>query len=228
MFGSIARRYDFLNHLLSINIDRRWRNKCLRELAKMTAGSDPRTLDVGCGTADLALAFSRIGPVVACDFCRPMLRVAADKVNKYARQGSIVLVEADALALPFVSNSFDIVVSAFVLRNLSDIKRGLQEMRRVLRAGGILGILEFAMPDVPVFSALYRIYFIKLLPRIGKLISGAQIPYGYLPASVQSFYTPDELVTIIRQTGFAKVRCRRLTGGVAVLYTGVHEGSSWF
>jgi len=217
MFGSIAGRYDFLNHFLSANIDRRWRETCVREAAKRLQTRKPLILDVGCGTADLSIAFSRLGSVVGCDFCRPMLQVGAEKLACYDDRPPVVLLGADALELPFADASFDVVVSAFVLRNLADIDRGIREMRRVLRPGGTLGILDFGMPRTPVLGSLYRWYFISVLPRIGRLISGVKGPYGYLPASVQEFPPAEELVKKVEQAGFTDAKALLLTGGIAVL-----------
>jgi len=220
MFGAIADRYDFLNHFLSANIDRRWRRACLREIEKRTAVSRPRILDVGCGTADLSLLFSRWGPVTGCDFCRPMLRIGAGKIAGGMRHEPVSLLEADALALPFSANSFDIVVSAFVMRNLADIERGLGEMRRVLRHGGAVGILDFGMPRIPFLAALYRFYFLRVLPRWGKMISGVDGPYGYLPRSVQAFPPVEELKQTVERAGFVNVEYKKLTGGIAILLVG--------
>jgi demethylmenaquinone methyltransferase / 2-methoxy-6-polyprenyl-1,4-benzoquinol methylase len=220
MFGAIAGRYDFLNHFLSANIDRRWRQICVRELGKRAAIARPKILDIGCGTADLSLAFSHLGPVIGCDFCHPMLQVGAQKIASGPRALSIALLEADALALPFASASFDIVVSAFVLRNLADMDRGLQEMRRVLRPGGFLGVLDFGLPRIPLLGALYRWYFMRILPKLGKLISGVDGPYGYLPASVQAFPPAEELQRRVERAGFAGAEYRLLTGGIAILLMG--------
>jgi demethylmenaquinone methyltransferase / 2-methoxy-6-polyprenyl-1,4-benzoquinol methylase len=220
MFGAIAGRYDLLNHFLSANIDRRWRQICVEELGKRVGTVRPRVLDVGCGTADLSLAFSTLGPVIGCDFCHPMLQVGAHKVASHNGQLSIALLEADALALPFADASFDIVVSAFVLRNLADIDRGLWEMRRVLRPGGLLGILDFGMPRFPIVGSIYRWYFLRILPKIGKLISGADGPYGYLPASVQAFPPVEALQEKAARAGFANTEYRLLTGGIAFLLMG--------
>jgi demethylmenaquinone methyltransferase / 2-methoxy-6-polyprenyl-1,4-benzoquinol methylase len=220
MFGSIADRYDFLNHFLSANIDRHWRETCVREAEKRIRITDPRILDVGCGTADLSLAFSRLGRVIGCDFCQPMLRVGAQKLIRNGMGRSISLLGADALELPFPGASFDIVVSAFVLRNLTDIDRGFREMYRVLRPEGIVGILDFGMPKIPLLAALYRWYFLSVLPKLGKLISGIDGPYGYLPASVQSFPPVEELRKKAENAGFNGVETKLLTGGIAVLVMG--------
>ncbi len=220
MFGAIAGRYDFLNHFLSANIDRRWRSICLQEIAKRVSSPRPKILDVGCGTADLSLVFSKFGPVIGCDFCQAMLRVGARKVRDKAGNALVSLLGADALALPFAANAFDVVVSAFVLRNLSDIELGLREMRRVLRSGGVMGILDFGMPSIPLLAALYRIYFLRILPKVGKIISGVDGPYRYLPASVQAFPPVEELKKAIERTGFVNVEYKMLTAGVAILLIG--------
>jgi demethylmenaquinone methyltransferase/2-methoxy-6-polyprenyl-1,4-benzoquinol methylase len=220
MFGAIAGRYDILNHFLSANIDRRWRKSCVREIGKRISSSPPRILDIGCGTADLALAFSRLGPVIGCDFCRPMLSIGALKIAGTHNRFRVSLLEADALVLPFADASFDVVVSAFVLRNLEDIDRGYKEMRRVLRPGGALGVLDFGMPKTPLLAAPYRWYFLNVLPKIGRLISGVNGAYEYLPSSVQEFPTVEELRKKAGQAGFIDVGYRLLTAGIAVLLVG--------
>jgi demethylmenaquinone methyltransferase/2-methoxy-6-polyprenyl-1,4-benzoquinol methylase len=235
MFGSIAGRYDFLNHFLSANVDRRWRKICVQEIEKRMAVRLPRILDIGCGTADLSLAFSRLGPVFGCDFCHPMLRIGANKIaaNKIAANKiapgkfaasdpskQISLLEADALALPFADASFDAAVSAFVLRNLVDIDRGFCEMRRILKPGGAMGVLEFGMPRVPCLATLYRWYFLRILPKLGGMISGVNGPYGYLRDSVQAFPPVEELKNKAEKAGFVNVEYRRLTAGIAILLTG--------
>jgi demethylmenaquinone methyltransferase/2-methoxy-6-polyprenyl-1,4-benzoquinol methylase len=217
MFGAIARRYDLLNHLLSANIDKRWRHACVREVARRLARAPLAILDVGCGTADLSLAFSSLGPVVGCDFCHPMLSIGRNKIARRESAHRIFLVEGDALTLPFPDGSFDVVVSAFVLRNLADTQKGLLEMRRILRGGGVLGILDFSMPRVRMFGKLYSFYFHKILPRLGAWISGVDGPYNYLPESVQSFPEPEELKLRIKAAGFEDVEYRSFSGGIAVL-----------
>jgi demethylmenaquinone methyltransferase/2-methoxy-6-polyprenyl-1,4-benzoquinol methylase len=224
MFGSIAGRYDFLNHFLSANIDRHWRDVCVGEVRRRLRVSVPQILDIGCGTADLSLCFSHIGPVVGCDFCQPMLKIGAQKVVRIAHCHSILLLGADALELPFADASFDVVVSAFVLRNLADMDRGFREMLRVLRPGGVMGVLEFGMPRLPVLRTLYRWYFLHVLPRLGRLISGVDGPYGYLPNSVQAFPPAHELKRQAEQAGFVDVTAKLLTGGIAILLTGSAVG----
>ncbi len=220
MFGAIAGRYDFLNHFLSANLDRRWRRICVREIERRLAVPSPKILDVGCGTGDLSLAFSRLGSVTGCDFCHPMLRLGMEKAAKSRTRFPVFLLEADALNLPFADASFDAVVSAFVLRNLADIDLGFREMRRVLRPGGLLGVLEFGMPRPSLLATLYRLYFAKILPKIGKLISGVDGPYAYLPSSVQSFPPVEELKKKAGQAGFLNIEHKLLASGVSILLVG--------
>ncbi len=220
MFGSIARRYDFLNHFLSGNIDRRWRRACLRAVSTRMNRSNPQILDIGCGTGDLALEFSTIGSVVGCDFCHPMLCIGLDKVSRRRSAHPVWIAEGDALDLPFPDCRFDAAVSAFVLRNLSDAEAGLREMWRVLRPGGAVGVLDFSMPLAPLIGRVYRYYFLKVLPRIGAVISGVNGPYSYLPQSVQTFPRPEELTALFTKSCFERVEALRLTGGIAVLLLG--------
>lgn len=217
MFGSIAGRYDFLNHFLSANLDRHWRRVCTSEISKKLSVPAPQILDVGCGTADLSISFSKLGAVVGCDFCYPMLRIGAQKIARIGKSSTVSLAGADALSLPFPDGSFDAVVSAFVLRNLADMDAGLCEMKRVLRNSGVMGILEFGMPRIPLLGTFYRWYFLKVLPKLGRMISGVDGPYGYLPASVQSFPPAEELKKRVACAGFKKVEVRTLSGGIAVL-----------
>jgi demethylmenaquinone methyltransferase/2-methoxy-6-polyprenyl-1,4-benzoquinol methylase len=221
MFGAIAGRYDFLNHFLSANLDRGWRRACVREVSRQLKVASPKILDIGCGTADLSIAFSDTGHVTGCDFCHEMLVLGARKAVGRRAKFPVNLLEADALALPFPDETFDVAVSAFVLRNLADMRRGLDEMRRVLRPGGVLGILDFGMPRLPLVRQAYSFYFLKILPRVGQWISGSDGPYQYLPSSVQNFPSIEELQKKAGDAGFLNIRIRRLTAGIAVLLTGV-------
>ena len=224
MFATIAGRYDLLNHLLSGQMDKRWRRLVSRRLRERLETNDSLVLDVACGTGDLSLElFETIGArVVATDFCRPMLEIAARKVAKLkpatAGQTSIPLIEGDALRLPFIDRSFDGVTIAFGLRNLSNIERGLAELFRVLKPGATLAILEFSQPVVPGFSFLFKAYFTKLLPFVGGLISGSRSAYQYLPDSVSRFPDQKQLVTRMEQVGFERVEYQNLTGGIAALH----------
>ena len=223
MFGAIAERYDFLNHFLSANLDRGWRRACVREVSRQINTASPKILDIGCGTADLSIAFSDTGSVTGCDFCHEMLVHGIQKIKNRRFRFPINLLEADALALPFADETFDAAVSAFVLRNLADMRRGLDEMRRVLKPGGVLGILDFGMPRLPVVRQLYGFYFLKILPRLGQWISGAEGPYQYLPSSVQSFPSAEELKEKIGNAGFCDISARRLATGATVLLTAIRE-----
>jgi demethylmenaquinone methyltransferase/2-methoxy-6-polyprenyl-1,4-benzoquinol methylase len=220
MFGSIAHRYDFLNHFLSANFDRRWRLACVREVARLSSTPHPRILDVGCGTADLSIAFSRLGPVLGCDFSHPMLRLGVAKTANSRSPHPVHLLEGDALCLPFRDARFDAVVSAFVLRNLADISQGLSEMRRMLRPRGVLAVLDFGLPDGGIIGRLYRLYFMRILPWLGKVISGIDGPYRYLPESVTTFPRPGELAGLLEDAGFSETGYRSLSGGIAVLMFG--------
>jgi demethylmenaquinone methyltransferase/2-methoxy-6-polyprenyl-1,4-benzoquinol methylase len=217
LFSAIARRYDFLNHLLSGNIDRLWRRACVREISKRIECRAPQVLDVGCGTGDLSLALARLGRVAGCDFCHEMLKIGSNKVAARKVSHSVLLLEGDALLLPFQDCRFDVVASAFVLRNLADARKGLREMRRVIRKGGVLGVMDFCMPRTRILGKLYRFYFFRILPRLGDLISGLDGQYRYLPKSVQAFPAPEELKVMIAEEGFESVEYRLLSGGIAVL-----------
>lgn len=222
MFGSIAHRYDLLNHLLSLSIDRYWRRVTVRKLLPSLA-SDPLVLDLCTGTGDLALGLSPRAQVVGCDFSRPMLALGAQKVQQRNLGGRVRFVEGDALHLPFPSERFHAVTIAFGLRNLEDYSRGLCEMWRVLRVGGVVAILEFSEPQIPLLRPLYLLYFTRFLPRLGKWISGQGDPYAYLPASVRTFPAPNQLDELIRQCGFIDVQHSFLTGGIATLHMGRKE-----
>lgn len=222
MFANIAGRYDLLNHLLSGQMDKRWRKLVARRLRERLETNNAVVLDVACGTGDLSLElFETIGArVVATDFCRPMLDIAARKVAKSipTGRGPIPLIEGDALRLPFLDGSFDGVTIAFGLRNLSNVERGLAELLRVLKPGASLAILEFSKPVVPGFSFLFKAYFTKLLPFVGGLISGSRSAYQYLPDSVSRFPDQKELVARMEQAGFERVEYQNLTGGIAALH----------
>ena len=224
MFATIAGRYDLLNHPLSGQMDKRWRRLVARRLRERLETDDAVVLDVACGTGDLSLElFETIGVrVVATDFCRPMLDIAARKVAKAmpatGDRKPIPLIEGDALRLPFIDRSFDGATIAFGLRNLSNVERGLAELLRVLKPGASLAILEFSKPVVPGFSFLFKVYFTKLLPFVGGLISGSRSAYQYLPDSVSRFPDQTELVERMKQVGFERVEYQNLTGGIAALH----------
>jgi demethylmenaquinone methyltransferase/2-methoxy-6-polyprenyl-1,4-benzoquinol methylase len=217
MFATIATRYDLLNHLLSGNTDKKWRRIVAKRVSEKL-GSDPsQILDVACGTGDLSLTlFETTGVrVVATDFCRPMLKIAAGKMP-----GSIKLVEADALSLPFLDQSFEAVTIAFGLRNFSNVEIGLKELFRVVKPQGWVAVLEFSKPPNALFNALFGFYFLRVLPLLGGIISGSKSAYSYLPNSVQRFPDQQELLRLMNEVGFSQVTYENLTGGIAALHLG--------
>jgi len=219
MFGRIARRYDLLNHLLSFNLDRRWRRAAARELAPEPG---QRLLDLCGGTGDLTLELSSHGRpdlVVCCDFSHPMLTLAAEKFRRRGLSRGCLVLEADGLKLPFPDASFDGVTAAFGVRNLENLETGLREIHRVLRPGGRFVILEFSTPTAPVLSGLYRLYLDRLLPRIGDGISGKAGPYGYLARTIGDFPDQAALAGRIRECGFAACGWQNLTGGIVAIHT---------
>lgn len=223
MFGSIAPRYDLLNHLLSLGIDRTWRRRTVRLVCPQGEGP---ILDVCTGTADLALEWWRATreptPVCAADFCRPMLDVAAEKIYRAGASHRVRLFEADAARLPFADDTFQIVSVAFGLRNVQDTAAGIGELVRVCRPGGRVAVLEFSMPHVWPFGALYRFYFRHLLPRVGqRLARNEDDAYRYLPASVAEFPEGDALVRRMMAAGLERVDVHPFTFGIATLYVGV-------
>jgi demethylmenaquinone methyltransferase/2-methoxy-6-polyprenyl-1,4-benzoquinol methylase len=219
MFTAIAPRYDLLNHLLSANVDKLWWRRTARMFSAILARPDANVLDLCCGTGDMAFALRRQGSeanITGADFSHAMLvRAAAKSDQKHKTRW----IEADALHLPFPDNSFDLVTSAFGFRNLADYDAGLREIVRVLRTGGECGILEFSELR-GVIGKLYNIYFKSVLPRIGRLISGSTGAYTYLPASVQRFPEPQELLGRMRAAGFRELSWSPYTFGIAGLYRG--------
>ncbi|HEV2837083.1 MAG TPA: bifunctional demethylmenaquinone methyltransferase/2-methoxy-6-polyprenyl-1,4-benzoquinol methylase UbiE [Pyrinomonadaceae bacterium] len=217
MFSGIAKRYDLLNHLLSGNVDKRWRRIVATRVREKLRSSSATVLDVACGTGDLALVlFENTGArVVGTDFCRPMLEIAAGKTAK-----RIPLIEGDALQLPFREGSFDVVTIAFGLRNLASVEGGLAELCRVLKPGGWVAVLEFSRPTNAMLRPMFGLYFTKVLPLMGGLISGSPSAYSYLPASVQKFPDQHQLSLLMQRAGFDHVGFENLTGGIAALHMG--------
>lgn len=218
MFGEIAPRYDLLNRLLSGGVDQRWRRLAVR-LA--TEKAPRRILDVATGTGDVALRLKRVRPaarVVGADFTPQMLELARAKAERTGLD--VRFVEADALALPFADASFDAVTVAFGFRNFVDYERGLAEFYRVLAPGGRAVILEFPPPPEGLLGRAYRLYFGGVLPWIGGVVSGRPEAYRYLPDSVERFPRPERLAAMLRAAGFAGVRWRLLTGGIAAVHVG--------
>jgi demethylmenaquinone methyltransferase/2-methoxy-6-polyprenyl-1,4-benzoquinol methylase len=219
MFSSIAPRYDLLNHLLSMNVDRLWWWRTARTFRGILQREDARVLDLCCGTGDMAFAMQKVRGIqpgiVGVDFAHPMLVRARNKTGGRPVQW----LEADALNLPFQEESFDLVSSAFGFRNLANYYGGLLEIHRVLRNGGEVGILDFSEPRGAV-GKVYSFYFKRLLPTIGAMISGDRSAYEYLPASVEKFPDPPQMLERMEQAGFRDVSWTPYTLGIAGLYRG--------
>ena len=218
MFDAIAPRYDLLNHLLSAGIDKRWRK---RAIASLGLTGRETLIDVCTGTADVALEATGAAHVVGVDFAGAMLILGLRKVHAANQAKRIVLIRGDAMRLPARDRSADAATVAFGIRNVQQPEVACAEMARVLRRGGRLAILEFGVPRIPGVASLYLWYFRRVLPLIGRMISGHAGAYTYLPASVGTFPPPAEFMTILRQAGFAEVRAVPLTFGIVYLYTGV-------
>jgi len=222
MFARVAHRYDLANHLLSFNVDRLWRARVARRVSRILERPEARVLDICCGTGDLLLALATGGAgASACqpfgsDFCHPMLVAARAKTER--RRVHAPLFEADALRLPLRDASLDLVTAAFGFRNLANYGAGLEEMRRVLRPGGMAAILEFSRPPNPAFAALYDFYSRRILPWIGGALSGSPDAYRYLPESVRKFPAAPELADDMRRVGFRAVTYELLTGGIVALH----------
>ena len=220
MFSSIAPKYDLLNHVLSLNVDRLWWNRTARVFDAILSRPGARVLDLCCGTGDMTFALRRrtkgnTAELVGADFAHPMLVRAAQKTGDRA----IRWIEADALNLPLAEAQFDLVTAAFGFRNLANYDRGLAEIYRVLVASGEVGILDFGEPK-GLIGALYRVYFRHVLPALGTVISGVSGPYAYLPRSVQRFPAPEEMLQRMRAVGFREVSWTPYTFGIAGLYRG--------
>jgi demethylmenaquinone methyltransferase / 2-methoxy-6-polyprenyl-1,4-benzoquinol methylase len=220
MFNSIAPRYDLLNHLLSMNVDRVWWNRTARTFSEVLCRTDAHVLDLCCGTGDMAFALLRhlhgaSTRIIGADFSHAMLVRAEQKSG----DRNIRWVEADALNLPFASGQFQLVTSAFGFRNLANYDRGLAEIYRVLAPDGEMGILDFGEPQ-GLLGQLYRVYFRHVLPAIGTLISGVRGPYAYLPTSVLRFPSPGEMLERMSAAGFSDVSWTPYTFGIAGLYRG--------
>lgn len=218
MFDDIAPHYDFINHLLSFQIDKIWRRKTARFIAK----KNPETiLDLATGTADLAIQLARNCPqseIIGIDLSRKMLSLGQEKINAKHLEKQITLSEGDACNLPYENNSFEAITIAFGVRNFQDLESGLKEMQRIVKQGGNIAILEFSTPTRFFFKTLYNFYFHKILPSIGKFISKNGSAYKYLPDSVSKFPTPDTFILIMEQYGLRCCKKCSLSGGIATLY----------
>jgi len=220
MFSTIAGRYDVLNHLLSLNIDRVWRRRLVESCSLPRRG---RVMDACTGTGDVAIAFARhteAAEVIALDRSREMLDVGREKAAREKLDGKIRFIEGDVLDLPFESGRFDAMSIAFGLRNLADYAAGLSEMTRVLVPGGCLVILEFAPPSRKLYRKGYAFYLQCVIPRVGRLVSGSKDAYGYLASSVGDFLPSERVLDLMREARLRNVSAKQSTGGIVTLYRG--------
>jgi len=221
MFDDIAHRYDFLNHFLSFGVDILWRKEavaCFESLA------GKHIFDIACGTGDLSLTLAEANPtvsVVAADFSEGMVAIGKEKILKRGLATRISITTGDALAITHDDESFDGVTCAFGVRNFADLERGLTEMARVLKPGGRMVILEFTTPRNRLIGLFYRLYFTRILPILGGLISGKKSAYTYLPDTVYAFPKPPELVALLEKVGLEQVSYRPLTFGISCIHTGL-------
>ncbi|MBN1881743.1 MAG: bifunctional demethylmenaquinone methyltransferase/2-methoxy-6-polyprenyl-1,4-benzoquinol methylase UbiE [Deltaproteobacteria bacterium] len=223
LFDSIAHRYDLLNHVLSLSIDRLWRRRLLRMAAPRP---DDKILDICTGTGDIAAAFLRAVPgigVCGVDFSQKMLEGGRRKVSRVRPGTEKALFPGDAQALPFIDDAFDIATMGFGLRNLSDKKEGIIEAARVLKPGGRLFILEFAPPRSSLLLVPYRLYLGRILPVIGGIVSANRGAYDYLADSIHGFLRPEEVTALMEESGFTDVTSHSMTGGMVYLYQGIKK-----
>ena len=219
MFDRISPKYDALNHLLSLNIDKVWRQKTAKEVTK----SHPNTiLDLATGTADLAIVLAKRNPnahIIGMDISEKMLEIGKKKIQCQNLENQIDLCLGNAASLPFEDASFDAVTVAFGVRNFEDLNKGLSEINRVTKSGGQVSILEFSMPERFPIKQLYLLYFKYVLPKIGKWISKDEHAYSYLPASVEHFPKPNDFLRMLDENGLENGMAERLSFGIATLYT---------
>jgi demethylmenaquinone methyltransferase / 2-methoxy-6-polyprenyl-1,4-benzoquinol methylase len=221
MFDSVAPRYDLLNHVLSCNIDHIWWNRTARRFRNILAQPDASILDICCGTGDMTLALlhhrpQKAKPILAADFSHAMLIRGAKKFQNR----NAIAIEADALHLPLLDDSLNLITTAFGFRNLANYDAGLHEFQRVLKPGGEIGILDFSEPGGMV-GKLYAFYFRHVLPAIGARLSRTGSAYAYLPASVHRFPSPPDMIALMQKAGFTEVSWTPYTFGIAGLYRGV-------
>ena len=221
MFDSIAGDYDDLNHILSLDVDKIWRKKALKQI--VDAPAPVQVLDLACGTGDFSIAIAKAltgGHVTGVDLSEGMLAVMREKVDKAELNGMISIEEGDGENLRFPDNTFDRVTIAFGIRNFEDRPKGLREMLRVLKPGGRLVILELSRPENKVIRWFYDLYFLHILPKIGGKVSGDKAAYAYLPASVAAFPGKKEFTATMREAGFRTVTHKAFTLGICRMYTG--------
>jgi demethylmenaquinone methyltransferase/2-methoxy-6-polyprenyl-1,4-benzoquinol methylase len=220
MFDIIAPRYDFLNHLLSFGIDRIWRKKAIDIIKHNLKPS--QILDVASGTGDLSIAALKLNPIkiTGIDISEKMLEIGRAKIKKMGLNDKISLLLGDSENIEFEDNYFDVAMVAFGVRNFADPMRGLKEMYRVTRAGGMIVVLEFSRPAVFPFRNIYKFYFLNILPVIGRLFSQNRNAYNYLPDSVMKFPDNEEFIGMLSKTGLSNIKQKKLSGGVASIYSG--------
>lgn len=221
LFNRIADTYDRLNHVLSLNIDKRWRRKAVKQLHPSI-----EALDVAVGTADLAIELIRqkkAEHVIGIDLSTEMLRLGKEKIAKKKMSDRITLIEGSALELPYPSNNFDIVTCAYGVRNFSDLDQGLREMQRVLKANGQLIVLEFSYPKNRIIAWIYDLYFSHILPTIGRWLSRDKTAYTYLNKSVKNFIWGEEMAKHLKGAGFEKVNYKTFSFGITTLYTATNR-----
>ncbi len=223
MFNNIAPTYDKLNHILSLNIDKIWRKKAVKRICKHIKDSETQVLDVACGTADSTIALAKAGVprVVGVDISEGMLKVGEKKIEELNLNSVISLKVEDCENLSFEDNTFDAAFIAFGIRNFEDKKKGLKELHRVLKPNGLLLILELSVPQNKILLSLYKLYFLHILPFIGKKISGDNKAYTYLPQSVMNFPKPKDFLQTMEECGFKDVRQKALTFGLCRMYEGL-------
>lgn len=221
LFDRIAGHYDYLNHLLSLNIDKSWRRKTVAMLKPCHL-----LLDVAIGTADLSLEImkqKKADAIQGIDLSQEMMRIGAEKVEKAGLQGKITFDLGSALEMPYAGNTYDALTCAYGVRNFSDLDKGLQEFHRVLKEGGQLAILEFSYPTNPIIRFGYDLFFSNILPLIGRMVSNDKTAYSYLNKSVKEFIWGEEMVQRIQAAGFKDVKYRTLTFGITTIYTAKKE-----
>ena len=219
MFDSIAGSYDFLNHALSLNIDKIWRRRLIRHLRNY---NPKKILDVATGTGDLALAALRLDPemVTGVDIATGMIEIGRQKIKARGEEKRVELIEGDSEDLPFQTGDYDAVMAAFGVRNFEDPQKGLNEMSRVLKPGGVIAILEFTMPEHFPIRPMYLFYFKRILPLIGKIISKDFSAYRYLPESVEAFAQRESFLSMMEKSGFEHVGYKSQSFGIAAIYYG--------
>lgn len=220
MFDNISHKYDFLNHFLSLGIDKGWRKKAINILKPL---QPKQMLDVATGTGDFAIEALKLNPakITGIDISAGMLEMGQKKIVSRGLSHKIELLLGDSENLPFADHFFDAVTVAFGVRNFENLEKGLKEINRVLKPGGMIVVLEFSKPRKFPFKTLYNFYFKFVLPRVGRLISNDKAAYTYLPESVAAFPDGEDFLNVLRKVGFNQTQCRALTFGISSIYTGV-------